>query len=55
VWAEDAEHDVQRVRDVADALAGWWPRPATCISVAGEPDVPWEAVLPLYLRQGLPS
>jgi hypothetical protein len=41
VWAEDAEYDAQRIRDLANALASWWPRPTPPISAAGEPEVPW--------------
>ncbi|PVZ06270.1 hypothetical protein [Actinomycetospora cinnamomea] len=28
VFADDAADDAARLRDLADALAGWWPLPA---------------------------
>jgi hypothetical protein len=53
VWAEDAEHDAQHLRELANALARWWPRPSSHTDSAAEPVAQWDAVLALYLRQGL--
>jgi hypothetical protein len=53
VLAEDAGHDAQRIRDLADALAGWAPRPpSNDPRRAAEADSPWDAALGLYLRSG---
>jgi hypothetical protein len=52
VWAEDAGHDAQRIRDLAEALARWGSRPPPDPGRAAEPDGPWDAVLALYVRAG---
>ena len=51
VWAEDARHDAQRIRDLAHALADLSPRSAH--TGAAEADESWDEVLALYLRRGL--
>lgn len=53
VFAEDAAADAAHLRDLADTLAEWWPRPALALDGAPEVRPSWDDVLAVYVAHGL--